>query len=67
MDFPAWTSVAAIALLEGNANMDAIAEVKVLSSNYEAEYGRNSGGTITLVTKSGTQHFTAHRLVDTPA
>ena len=44
-------------LLEGNANMDAIAEVKVLSSNYEAEYGRNSGGTITLVTKSGTQQF----------
>ena len=44
-------------LLEGNANMDAISEVKVLTSNYEAEYGRNSGGTITLVTKSGTQQF----------
>lgn len=44
-------------LVEGNANMDALAEVKVLSSNYEAEYGRNSGGTITLVTKSGTQQF----------
>ena len=44
-------------LVEGNANMDALAEVKVLTSNYEAEYGRNSGGTITLVTKSGTQQF----------
>ena len=44
-------------LLEGNPNMDAISEVKVLSSNYSAEYGRNSGGTITLSTKSGTQAF----------
>ncbi|HKV46819.1 MAG TPA: TonB-dependent receptor [Candidatus Acidoferrales bacterium] len=38
-------------------NMDSIQEVKVLSSNYQAEYGRNSGGTITVVTKSGTQQF----------
>ncbi|HVY93650.1 MAG TPA: TonB-dependent receptor, partial [Bryobacteraceae bacterium] len=44
-------------LLEGNPNMDAVSEVKVLSSNYSAEYGRNSGGTITLATKSGTQNF----------
>ena len=54
-------------LVEGNANMDALAEVKVLSSNYEAEYGRNSGGTITLVTKSGTQQFPRYRLLDAPA
>jgi hypothetical protein len=26
-------------------NMDAIAEVKILTNNYQAEYGRNSGGT----------------------
>lgn len=38
-------------------NMDSIQEVKVLSSNYQAEFGRNSGGTITVVTKSGTQQF----------
>ena len=44
-------------LLEGNPNMDAVSEVRVLSSNYSAEYGRNSGGTITLATKSGTQSF----------
>jgi hypothetical protein len=44
-------------LLEGNPNMDALAEVKVLSSNYAAEFGRNSGGTITLTTKSGGQSF----------
>ncbi len=38
-------------------NMDAIQELKVLSSNYQAEFGRNSGGTITVVTKNGTQQF----------
>lgn len=38
-------------------NMDAVAEVKVLTSNYQAEYGRNSGGTINVVTRSGTQDF----------
>jgi hypothetical protein len=38
-------------------NMDSIQELKVLTSNYQAEFGRNSGGTITAVTKSGTQSF----------
>lgn len=38
-------------------NMDAIAEVTVLTSNYTAEYGRMAGGTIAVVTKSGTQNF----------
>ncbi len=38
-------------------NMDAIQELKVLSSVYQAEFGRNSGGTITVVTKNGTQQF----------
>jgi hypothetical protein len=38
-------------------NMDAIQELKVLNSNYQAEFGRNSGGTITVVTKNGTQEF----------
>ncbi len=36
-------------------NMDAIAEVKIMTSNYQAEYGRNSGGLITVITKSGTR------------
>jgi hypothetical protein len=38
-------------------NMDAVAEVTVLTSNYQAEYGRNSAGTINVITKSGTQEF----------
>ena len=38
-------------------NIDAIQELKILTSNYQAEFGRNSGGTITAITKSGTQSF----------
>ena len=38
-------------------NVDSIQEMKVLTSNYQAEFGRNSGGTITVVTKNGTQQF----------
>jgi len=38
-------------------NVDSIQEMKVLVSNYQAEFGRNSGGAITVVTKSGTQSF----------
>src|ERR1700694_5696047 len=36
--------------------IDAVAELRVLS-NYEAEYGRNSGAVINIVTKSGTNQF----------
>ena len=37
--------------------LDSIAEVKVQASNFQAEYGRSSGATITVVTKSGTRDF----------
>lgn len=37
-----------------NPNPDAIAEFRVLQSNYGAEYGRNAGGIVSVVTKSGT-------------
>jgi len=37
--------------------LDSIAEIKVLTSNYQAEYGRSSGGTINVVTKSGSRAF----------
>ncbi|MGA7294810.1 MAG: TonB-dependent receptor, partial [Terriglobales bacterium] len=35
-------------------NPDAIAEFRLLTSDYTAEYGRNGGGIISIVTKSGT-------------
>ena len=38
-------------------NMDSIQELRILTTNYQAEYGRNSGGTITVVTKNGTRDF----------
>src|SRR5579875_299729 len=38
-------------------NIDAIAEVKVLTSSYGAQYGRNGSGTVETVTKSGTKEF----------
>jgi hypothetical protein len=38
-------------------SQDSVAEVKVLVSNYQAEYGRMSGANISLVTKSGTRDF----------
>ena len=38
-------------------NMDSIAEVKILSANYQAEYGRNAGGTISVVTRGGGSQF----------
>ncbi|MGI9101948.1 MAG: TonB-dependent receptor domain-containing protein [Terriglobales bacterium] len=36
--------------------IDAVAELRVLS-NFEAEYGRNAGATVNIVTKSGTNKF----------
>jgi hypothetical protein len=36
---------------------EAIAEVKVLTAGYQAEYGRSSGLQITAVTKSGTNQY----------
>ncbi len=38
-------------------NLEAIAEFKILTSNYGAQYGRNASGTIEVETKSGTNQF----------
>jgi hypothetical protein len=37
-----------------NPNPDAVAEFKIITNNYEAEYGRTSGGIVNQVVKSGT-------------
>jgi Carboxypeptidase regulatory-like domain/TonB-dependent Receptor Plug Domain len=38
-------------------SLDNIAEFKLLTSNFQAEYGRSGGGAIQIVTKSGTNEF----------
>src|SRR6185436_8162981 len=38
-------------------NIDAVAEFKILTNAYQAEYGRATGGQVQVVTKSGTQEF----------
>jgi hypothetical protein len=40
-----------------NPNPDAVAEFRLLTSNYTAEYGRNGGGIISVVTKSGSNQI----------
>ena len=41
----------------GAQDVDTIQEVQILTANYNAEYGRSSGGQIRFVTKSGTKSF----------
>jgi hypothetical protein len=38
-------------------NLDSVAEFRILTSNFDAEYGGHSGGQINVVTKSGTNAF----------
>ena len=43
----------------GVADVDSTEEVQILTSNYDAEYGRASGGQIRIVTKGGSSQFHA--------
>lgn len=48
------------AVAEGAAiipNLDSIAEFRILTSNFDAEYGNYSGGLVSVVTKSGSDQF----------
>jgi hypothetical protein len=38
-------------------NLDSIAEFRILTNNFDAEYGNYSGGQINVITKSGTNSF----------
>ena len=38
-------------------NLDSLAEFRILTNNFDAEYGNYSGGLINVVTKSGTNDF----------
>jgi hypothetical protein len=40
-----------------SVNPDAVEEVKILTSNYQAEYGRSGGGFIALTTRGGTNQY----------
>ncbi|HKQ75470.1 MAG TPA: TonB-dependent receptor, partial [Blastocatellia bacterium] len=40
-----------------SVNPDALEQVKILTSNYQAEYGRSGGGFIALTTRSGTSEY----------
>src|SRR5204862_7099307 len=38
-------------------NPDAVEEFRLITSNFNAEFGRSSGGVVNVVTKSGTNQF----------
>lgn len=38
-------------------NVDSIAEFRIITNNFDAEYGHYSGGLINVITKSGTNQF----------
>ncbi|MBA3915069.1 MAG: TonB-dependent receptor, partial [Acidobacteriales bacterium] len=38
-------------------NPDTVSEFRILTSNYPAEFGRNSGGVVTIATQSGTKQL----------
>jgi outer membrane receptor protein involved in Fe transport len=40
-----------------NYNLEAVQEFKIQTMQYRAEYGRSSGGVLTVVTKTGTNDF----------
>lgn len=40
-----------------SVSLDSVQEFKILTSNYQAEYGRSSGAQVSVVTKSGTSSF----------
>ena len=52
-----YTNQAPGSILGGNLGVDAVAEFNVLTSNQGAEYGRTSGGVISAINRSGTNHF----------
>lgn len=45
------------AVFNGMSSLDSIGEAKIVTNNYQAEYGRNSGVFINFISKSGTKQF----------
>jgi hypothetical protein len=46
-----------LSTLDTPLNLDAVQEITVLSSNYQAQYGKTAGANMNIVTKNGTQQF----------
>jgi hypothetical protein len=46
-----------VGLFNETSSIDTVNEMKAVLSNYSAEYGRNPGPVVNIVTKSGTQQF----------
>jgi len=44
-------------VLGGSLGVDAIQEFSVITSNYEADYGKTSGGVVNAITRSGTNQL----------
>ncbi len=44
-------------VLGGSLGVDAIEEFSVITSNYEADYGKTSGGVVNAITRSGTNQL----------
>ena len=58
--FPAQRRIVEEAAFHGTAaipNLDSIDEFRILTNNFDAEYGSYAGGQINVVTKSGTNKF----------
>ncbi len=49
--------VAGGGILGGITRPDAVQEFRLLTSNFEAEFGRNTGSIVNIVTKSGTNEY----------
>jgi hypothetical protein len=43
--------------LDTPLNLDAVQQVTLMGSNYQAQYGKTAGGNFNFITKNGTQHF----------
>jgi hypothetical protein len=46
--------------LQARPNVDAVQEFKIQTSNFSAEFGRNSGSVVSVVTKSGTNRLSGN-------
>ena len=49
-----------LGLTENATNTDSVEEFRIITNGAKAEYGRNAGGTVELITRSGTSTYSAN-------